>query len=81
MMLCVPHRHNLAVIFFVFITMVFEGVGKATWRQHPLINPRSNLRNGLPGIGIASVLFVLYVAYDQGQQYLEKRRFHQLSNI
>jgi NADH dehydrogenase (ubiquinone) 1 beta subcomplex subunit 3 len=33
------------------------------WRKHPMLS--NNLRHSLPGLGIATVAFGVFVAYDK----------------
>lgn len=35
------------------------------WRQHPMLNNNLRPRVMLPGLGIATVAFAVFVAYDK----------------
>lgn len=37
---------------------------REAWRKHPVFSNRFMLRNMLPGFGIATVAFTIYVAID-----------------
>ena len=43
--------------------MGFNWRAYESWRAHPMLN--NNLRHGLPGLGIASAAFAVYVVYDK----------------
>jgi hypothetical protein len=45
--------------------MVFEGKGKATWRDHPSVSVRGNILRSVPGLKWAVVAFGIYVTLDQ----------------
>ncbi len=43
--------------------MAFNWRAYEAWRAHPMLN--NNLRHGLPGLGIGSAAFAVYVLYDK----------------
>lgn len=43
--------------------MAFNWRQFEAWRAHPMLN--NNLRHGLPGLGIGSAAFAVYVLYDK----------------
>lgn len=45
------------------VEMGFNWQKYEAWRKHPMLT--NNLRHSLPGLGIASVAFVAFVAYDK----------------
>lgn len=45
--------------------MVFEGKGKATWRDHPSVSIKGNMLRAVPGLKWAVLAFGVYVAFDQ----------------
>lgn len=44
-------------------SMGFNWRAYEAWRAHPMLN--NNLRHGLPGLGIGSAAFAVYVLYDK----------------
>ncbi len=44
-------------------SMAFNWRAYEAWRAHPMLN--NNLRHALPGLGIGSAAFAVYVLYDK----------------
>lgn len=45
--------------------MAFQWEKFEAWRKHPMLNNNLRLRHSLPGLGIATGAFALFVAYDK----------------
>jgi NADH dehydrogenase (ubiquinone) 1 beta subcomplex subunit 3 len=45
------------------VRMGFNWERYEAWRKHPMLS--NNLRHSLPGLGIATVAFGVFVAYDK----------------
>jgi hypothetical protein len=54
------------------LIMVFEGKGKATWRNHPKISMKGNISRSAPGLGLATVAFAFWCAPDVFNYFFSK---------
>ena len=60
-----PPRHNFHLLLAAPASMGFQWERFEAWRKHPMLNNNLRLRTSLPGLGIATVAFAGFVAYDK----------------